>query len=75
MYIFDYAQWNDRKKMFVESWDRVGGIARMSGFSEMISHRCISSDRSLQETRFANGLVVTVDFATNEIKVIYPNRP
>ena len=75
MYIFDYAQWNDRKKMFVESWDRVGRIARMSGFSEMISHRCISSDRSLQETRFANGLVVTVDFATNEIKVICPNRP
>ncbi len=62
MYIFNYAQWTRRKAEFVESWRRVGGIARDSGFSEMTSHRALNPDRSVQETRFANGLVVTVDF-------------
>lgn len=63
MYIFNYVQWSRRKDEFVESWKRVGGIVRDSGFSEMTSHRALAPDRSVQETRFANGLVVTVDFA------------
>ena len=44
-----------------ESWKRVCGIARAAGFSEMLSHRALTADRSVQETRFANGMVVTVE--------------
>ena len=69
MYIFDYRQWSERKAEFVESWKRVGGIARASGFSEMTSHRALAPDRSVQETRFANGLVVTVDFNRRTVEV------
>ena len=68
MYIFDYAQWKERKAEFVESWKRVGGIARDTGFAEMTSHRALTPDRTVQETRFANGLVVTVDFRSGSVK-------
>lgn len=70
MYIFNYTQWTRRKAEFVESWKRVGGIARDSGFSEMTSHRALTPDREVQETRFANGLVVTVDFRNGRVATI-----
>ncbi len=69
MYIFDYRQWRERKEEFVESWKRVGGIAREAGFSEMTSHRALTEDRSVQETCFANGLSVTVDFRRRTVEV------
>ena len=75
MYIFDYRMWSERKAEFVASWRRVGGIARRTGFSEMVSHRSLAPDRSVQETRFADGTVVTVDFnrRTIEVGVETPN--
>ena len=70
MYIFDYHQWRERKAEFVESWKRVGGIARQTGFLEMLSHRAVIPDRSVQETRFANGMVVKVDFNRRTVHVV-----
>ena len=69
MYIFDYRMWSERKAEFVESWRRVGPIARRTGFSEMLSHRALTPDRSVQETRFADGTVVTVDFNRRSVEV------
>ena len=67
MYIFDYAQWKECRVEFQESWKRVGKIARDTGFSEMISHRALNAERTVQETRFADGTTVTVDFRTGSI--------
>ena len=67
MYIFNYQMWTDRKEEFIESWWRVGNIARKTGFSEMLSHRSLAADHSVQETRFADGTVVTVNFATRSV--------
>ena len=67
MYIFDYQMWTERRAEFLASWNRVGGIARRTGFSEMLSHRALTADRSVQETRFADGTVVTVDFNAGNI--------
>ena len=69
MYIFDYRMWRERKAEFVASWRRIGPIARRTGFSEMVSHRALSADRSVQETRFADGTVVTVDFNRRTVEV------
>ena len=68
MYVFDYRQWRERKEEFLASWKRVGPIARRTGFSEMVSHRALSPDRSVQETRFADGTVVTVDFGKRTLE-------
>ena len=67
MYIFDYRMWSERRAEFLESWRRVGGIARRTGFSEMVSHRSLTVDRSVQETRFADGTVVLADFAARSV--------
>ena len=64
MYIFDYQLWSERRAEFLASWRRVGGIARKTGFSEMVSHRSLAADRSVQETRFADGTVVVADFTS-----------
>jgi hypothetical protein len=35
----------------------------------MVDHRFLSADRSVQQTVFANGATVTVDFAAGTAKV------
>ena len=67
MYIFDYQLWSDRREEFLASWRRVGGIARKTGFSEMVSHRSLAADRSVQETSFADGTVVVADFTARSV--------
>ena len=74
MYIFDYTQWKERKEQFVGSWRRVGGIARDTGFSEMLSHRALNAGRTLQETRFSDGTIVTVDFGCGRITVFKKDK-
>ena len=68
MYIFDYQMWSERREEFLASWRRVGGIARKTGFSEMLSHRALTADRSVQETRFADGTIVIVDFNARTVE-------
>jgi hypothetical protein len=69
MYVFDYSHWREHREEFIRSWRTVGGIARKTGFSEMVSHRVLNRERSVQETQFADGTVVTVDFSTEKISV------
>ena len=69
MYVFDYSHWREHREEFIRSWRTVGGIARKTGFSEMVSHRVLNRERSVQETQFADGSVVTVDFSTEKISV------
>ena len=38
--------------------------------TEMVDHRFLSADRSVQQTVFANGATVTVDFAAGTAKVV-----
>ena len=61
-----WKQWKDR---FVKSYRLTAPVARATGFSEMTSHRFLASDRSVQQTEFADGTVVTVDFAKGTSKV------
>ena len=37
-------------------------VARATGYSEMLEHIIISPDRTVQESRFADGTIVTVNF-------------
>ena len=34
----------------------------IDGYVEMLSHRWLTADHAVQETRFANGVTVTVNF-------------
>ena len=50
------------KARFVQSYKNVCPVARAVGYSEMTGHRFLIPDRSVQQTEFANGTTVTVNF-------------
>ena len=62
MYIFNNRQWKEDKEKFVRSYRITSPVARATGYSEMLDHRILSPDRTVQQSRFANGTVVTVNF-------------
>ena len=62
MYLFNNRQWAEDKDKFVRSYRMTLPVARATGYSEMTDHRILSSDRTVQESVFADGTVVTVNF-------------
>jgi hypothetical protein len=37
-------------------------VARLTGYSEMLAHTWLTDDHAVQQTKFANGVEVTVNF-------------
>jgi hypothetical protein len=62
MFMFNRQFWNENKGRFAQSYRDVCSVARAVGYSEMIDHRFLTADRDVQQTRFANGVTVTVNF-------------
>jgi len=62
MFMFNAEVWRKYRDRFVESYKTAATIARATGYEEMLSHRWLTDDHSVQESRFANGVVVTVNF-------------
>jgi hypothetical protein len=62
MYIFTTANWKANKARFVASYKIAEPVARSTGYSEMLDHRVLAPDRSVQQSVFANGVTVTVNF-------------
>jgi hypothetical protein len=60
--MFNRSLWEANKERFAQSYRRTGPIARATGYAEMTDHRFLTPDRSVQQTRFANGVTVTVNF-------------
>jgi len=61
MFMFDRKIWDANKDRFVTSYQTAATVARATGYSEMLSHEWLTADHSVQRTRFANGVVVTVN--------------
>lgn len=64
MFMFTRATWQQQRQRFVQSYRVATPVARATGYSEMISHRWLTPDHTVQQTAFANGVVVTVNFGT-----------
>ncbi len=62
MFMFNRSLWQERKERFVRSYRETCPAAREAGYSEMTDHRWLTPDRAVQQTRFANGLVIAVNF-------------
>jgi len=62
MFMFNNQIWKKNKVRFVESYKNVCPLARAVGYAEMTDHRLLTVDRSVQQTKFANGISVTVNF-------------
>jgi hypothetical protein len=62
MFMFDRKSWEANKARFVQSYTNTCPLARAVGYQEMTDHRFLTPDRAVQQTRFANGVTVTVNF-------------
>ncbi len=62
MFMFDRNSWTRDKARFAQSYRNTCPYARQAGYAEMLDHRFLKPDRSVQQTVFANGQVVTVNF-------------
>jgi len=62
MFMFSREFWEQNKDRFARSYKDTCTVARAVGYSEMVDHSFLTDDRSVQQTRFANGVVVTVNF-------------
>ncbi|MDO5552459.1 MAG: glycoside hydrolase [Planctomycetia bacterium] len=63
MYMFSWHDWNTQKEKFVASYKIAEPVSRMTGRVEMTDHRILTPDRLVQQTTFANGCRVTVNFS------------
>lgn len=62
MFLFVRKTWEANRQRFAQSYQVAAPVARATGYSEMLSHAWLNEDHSVQQTRFANGVVVTVNF-------------
>ncbi|MCF7674445.1 MAG: glycoside hydrolase [Akkermansiaceae bacterium] len=69
MYMFTTQEWLENRAGFLESYKTAQPVSRATGYSEMTDHQILTADRSVQQTRFANGIVVTVNFGPGAYKM------
>ncbi len=62
MFMFNRQVWNQNKDRFVQSYKDVCPVARAVGYAEMTDHSFLTADRNVQQTKFANGTTITVNF-------------
>ena len=66
LWIVDRARWKKDRDKFVQSYRRATETARRTGLSEMLEHRFLSDDHTIQYTRFADGTRVWVNFGEKD---------
>jgi hypothetical protein len=64
MFMFNRKLWTENQDRFAASYRNTCPTIRQVGYSEMTDHRFLTPDRAVQQTRFANGLTVTVNFGS-----------
>ena len=69
MFMFNRREWTRDHARFVQSYRATCPVARATFYSEMIDHRFLSADRQVQQTHFADGTTVTVNFGAQPFKL------
>ncbi|MDT8301967.1 MAG: glycoside hydrolase, partial [Sedimentisphaerales bacterium] len=69
MFMFTRQVWDQYKNRFVQSYKDVCNVARAVGYAEMTDHRFLTSDRNVQQTSFANGTTITVNFGSEPYRL------
>ncbi|HYW78415.1 MAG TPA: glycoside hydrolase, partial [Thermoguttaceae bacterium] len=64
MFMFNTSIFQKNQDRFVASYKTATPVARATGYSEMLSHCWLTPDHAVQQTRFANGVTVTVNFGS-----------
>jgi hypothetical protein len=64
MFMFNRRLWGENRARFVQSYRNTCPHVRQVGYQEMTDHRFLTPDRSVQQTVFANGVLITVNFGS-----------
>ena len=62
MFMFDRNLWRSQKERFAQSYRNTCPYVRAVGYAEMTDHRALTADRNVQQTTFANGITIIVNF-------------
>ncbi len=69
MYVITPDNWDEQKKRIFKSYKIAAETAKLTGMSEMTDFKILTSDRTVQQTKFANGVTVTVNFGAKPFKM------
>lgn len=69
MFMFTNENWKTNKERFIESYKTAQPVSRASAYKEMLEHRILSDDRTVQQSVFEGGLTVTVNFGEKPFKM------
>jgi hypothetical protein len=69
-FMFDRKQWETQKARFVQSYTNTCPYVRAAGYAEMTDHRFLTADRNVQQTAFANGVTITVNFGPTPFRLV-----
>ncbi|MBM7868327.1 hypothetical protein GTO89_15915 [Heliobacterium gestii] len=69
LYTLSREAWETGKKNIVESDQQVSAVAAKVGTAEMTDFRYLTPDRSVQQSVFANGVTVTVNFGSSPYQI------
>ena len=70
MFMFNRQLWESQKERFVQSYKNTCPYVRATGYSEMTDHRCLTPNRNVQQTTFANGVTITVNFGETSYRLL-----
>ena len=62
LFLFDRAVWEKNKDHFARTYRTVCPLVRRLGYDQMLSHAFLTPDHTVQQTRWASGAAVTVNF-------------
>jgi hypothetical protein len=69
MFMFNRDFWQQHKERFAQSYKDICPAVRAVGYAEMTDHRFLTPDRDVQQTQFANGVTITVNFGTTPYRM------
>ena len=68
MFVFNQTVWKRYRDRFAQSYATAAPVSRLTGYAEMTDHVYLTSDCSVQQTLFSNGVRVTVNFGLQPYK-------
>ena len=64
----DRERWEEYKNTFIESYQNVCPWLQQIAYDELVSHRFVSPDHKVQESVFASGKMIVVNFGDRDVE-------
>jgi hypothetical protein len=75
IYVLDPARWASQKDRLAQSYKDVSTSDRAVAYAQMLSHAFLTPDHSVQQTRWSNGKVITVNFGSEPYASLHTVPP